>query len=127
VQAQAFEPFPAASGDGSASQNALDNLNVYRAMLATPQSKSPLPAAQITKLSGFGQQAFLALQHEHVGVIRTDVVHVVVLMRNVLITISMSGQESGHHLGPVPDGTLAAAAEAAARSALAQVRIQPTA
>lgn len=127
VQAQAYQPFPAASGNGSASQNALDNMITSRGLLVAPPKNSPLPPATISKLTGLGQQAFVALQHEHVAGIMTDVVHVVVLERNVLITISMQGQESGHGFGPVPDTTLEAAAQAVARSVLAQVRTQPTA
>jgi hypothetical protein len=127
VEAQAFQPFAAASGDGSASQNALDGLRAARGVLAAPAKNSPLPPAAITPLTGLGQQAFVALQHEHVAGIRTDVVHVLVLERNVLITISVQGQESGHGFGPVPDATLQSAAQDAARSVLAKVRTQPTA
>jgi hypothetical protein len=127
VDAQAYQPFAAASGDGSASQNALDSMKVARAALAAPGKLSPLPPAAITSLAGFGQQAISALQHEHVAGIITDVVHVLVLERNVLLTISASGQESGHGFGPVPDTTLEAAAQAAARSVLAKVATQPTA
>jgi hypothetical protein len=127
VEAQAYQPFAAASGNGSASQNALDSLQAARAVLVKPLKNSPLPPAAITPLTGLGQQAFAALQHEHVAGIRTDVVHVVVLERNVLITISVQGQEAGHGFGPVPDATLQSAAQDAARSVLAKVRTQPTA
>jgi hypothetical protein len=127
VQAQAYQPFPAASGDGSASQNALDNLTAVRGALASPPKGSPLPPATISPLTGLGSKAFLAVQHEHVAGIATDVVHVVVLLRNVVINISVQGQESGHGFGPVPDGTLQSAAQAAASSVLASVRTQPTA
>ena len=127
IEAQAYQPFAAATGNGSASQNALDNFAASQAVLTTPTPKSPLPVAQITPLSGLGQKAFLAIQHEHVAGIHTDVVHVVVLLRNAVITITMQGQESGHGFGPVPDATLEAAGQAAARSVLAQVRTQPTA
>jgi hypothetical protein len=126
VDAQAYLPFAAASGNGSASQNALDNMRTARAALAAPGKHAALPAATITALTGFGQKAFSALQHGHVAGFMTDVVHVLVLERNVLITISVQGQESGHGFGPVSDATLEAAAQAAARSVLAQVRTQPT-
>jgi hypothetical protein len=127
IQAQAYEPFAAAAGDGSASGNAQDNYVLAQQALAHPPKKSPLPAAQISKLTGLGQQAFMAFQDEHVSGIVTDVVTVVVRERNVVITASMSGQESGHGFGPVPVSTLTAGATAAARSMLANVKTQPTA
>lgn len=127
VTAQAFQPFAAASGDGSASQNALDNFNAARQALAAPPKRSPLPAAVITTLPGLGQKAFSAFQPEHVSGIVTDVVTVNVLERNVLITVSLAGQESGHGFGPVSQAVLQAGARAAARDVLAKVRTQPTA
>ena len=42
--------------------------------------------------------------------------------RNVLITVSVSGQESGHGFGPVPDATLMACARAVATSVLAKAK-----
>jgi hypothetical protein len=127
VQAQAYEPFAAAGSDGSASGNARDNFGLAQNGLAHPPKKSPLPAAQISKVTGLGQQAFLAVQNEHVSGIVTDVVTVVVRERNVVITASMSGQESGHGFGPVPVSTLEAGARAAAKAVLAKVMTQPTA
>ena len=72
-------------------------------------------------------QAFVAVQHEHVTGIDSELVTVVVRERNVLITVSESGQESGHGFGPVPVSTLQAGAEAAARTVLAKARTEPTA
>jgi hypothetical protein len=127
VQAQAYQPFAAAGGDGSASGNARDNFGLAQDGLAHPPKKSPLPAAQISKVTGLGQQAFEAVQNEHVSGIVTDVVTVVVRERNVVVTASMSGQESGHGFGPVPVSTLEAGARAAAKAVLAKVMTQPTA
>jgi hypothetical protein len=127
LQAQAYEPFAAAAGDGSASGNAQDNFVSAQLVLAHPPKKSPVPPAQISKLTGLGQQAFLAFQNEHVSGIVTDVVTVVIRDRNVVITVSMSGQESGHGFGPVPVSTLTAGATAAAKSMLAKVNAEPTA
>jgi hypothetical protein len=127
VSSQQYGPFAAASGDGSASANAADNFVAARAALATPVKKSPLPPAQISPLRQLGTRAFAAFQSEHVTGIVTDKVTVVVLERNVIITVSLSGQETGHGFGPVPAADLQAGAEAAARSVLAKVLAEPTA
>lgn len=127
IQAESFQPFAAATGDGSASGNAQDNFALAQQGLAHPPKKSPLPPAQISPLTGLGQQAFMAFQNEHVSGIVTDVVTVVVRERNVVITASMSGQESGHGFGPVPASTLEAGAKAVASAMLAKVKTEPTA
>ncbi len=126
VTTQAYQPFAGASGDGSASANAKDNLAVVRASLADPPKNSPLSRAQITALAGLGQQAFASYQRETAGDIVSDVVTVVVLERNVLITVQMSAQRSPG-FSPTPVATLRAGATAAARDALAKVLTQPTA
>jgi hypothetical protein len=95
--------------------------------LSHPPKKSPLPPAQVSTLPKLGQQAFLAFQPEHVSGIATDVVTVVIRERNALITVSLSGQESGHGFGPVPVATLEAGAQAAAKDVLAKVLAEPTA
>jgi hypothetical protein len=126
VTAQAFQPFAAASGNGSASANARDNLTVARDNLAAPPKNSPLSRAQITPLAKLGQQAFSAYQRETAGNIVSDVVTVVVLERNVLVTVELSAQQSpGFSTTPV--ATLQAGATAAASDVLAKVLTQPTA
>jgi hypothetical protein len=126
LQLQSYQPFAAASGDGSASQNALDIFTASRAVLKTPVKGSPLPAATISALTGVGQRAFLAVQLEHVGGIVRDVATVAALYRNVIVTVSVSAQESGGY-GPVTPGTLAADAQAVATAALTKAKTQPTA
>lgn len=126
VTAQAYQPFAAASGNGSASANAKDNLALTKAALAAPPKKSPLSPAQITPLTKLGQQAFAAYQHETAGNIMSDVVTVVVLERNVLITVELSAQRSPG-FSPTPVATLQAGAAAAASDVLAKVLTQPTA
>jgi hypothetical protein len=127
VSAEEYQPFAAAGRNGSATASAQDGFAAARQALARPPKKSPLPPAVISPLAQLGQQAFSASQHEHVTGISTDVITIVIRERNVLITVSLSGQESGHGFGPVPDATLAAGARAAAASVLAKVRAQPTA
>jgi len=126
VGAQAYQPFAAASGNGSASDNARDNLTLTRSTLAAPPKKSPLSPAQITPLAKLGQQAFMAYQRETAGNITSDVVTVLVLERNVLITVELSAQQSPG-FSPAPVATLEAGAIAAARNVLARVLTQPTA
>ena len=69
----------------------------------------------------------MAFQNEHVSGIVTDVVTVVIRERNVVITASMSGQESGHGFGPVPAVDAGGRAKAAASAMLAKVMTEPTA
>lgn len=127
LAAQAYQPFAAAGRNGSATANARDGFAAARQQLARPPKRSPLPPALITPLTGLGQQAFTAIQHEHVSGIATDVVTIVIRERNVIVTVSLSGQEAGHGFGPVPDATLIAGARAAAADVLAQAKAQPTA
>ncbi|HTZ94502.1 MAG TPA: hypothetical protein VMB74_19080 [Streptosporangiaceae bacterium] len=135
VSAQAYQPFAAAtaagSAPGSASANAQNSYALtYQNLLKPPRTakaKSLLSAAQITTLAKTGQQAFAAVQTEHADGILTDVVTVVIRDRNVLITASLSGQESGHGFGPVSVSTLEAGAEAAARDVLAKSLTEPAA
>jgi hypothetical protein len=126
VSAQSYQPFAAASGDGSASDNALDQFGQAQQTLAHPPKKSPLPPATITLLAGLGKQAFMAVALEHVGHIRDDVVTVMALYRNVIVTAQLTGQDSGG-FGPVSLTTLEAGAQAAAKSVLAKALTQPTA
>jgi hypothetical protein len=126
VTAQAFQPLAAASGDGSASANAKDNLALTKATLTDPGKRSPLSAAQITPIPGLGQQAFAATQRETVGDIVSNLVTVVVLDRNVLITVELSAQQSSGFVS-TSTGTLRAGATAAAKDVLAKALTQPTA
>jgi hypothetical protein len=135
VSAQAYPPFAAASAAGSeagsASANAQDSYAAARRNLTKPPrtatAKPLLSAAVISPLTKTGQQAFVAVQTEHAEQIVTKVVTVVIRERNVLITVSDSGQESGHGFGPVSVSTLEAGAEAAARDMLAKSITQPQA
>ena len=124
--AQSFQPFAAATGNGSASQNALDNFTADRVLFASPPKDSAVPKATIASLAGIGQRAFVAIQIEHTGGIARDVATVTVLERNDVLTVSMSAQES-RGFGPVPVGTLQGDAQAVASSLLRKALAQPTA
>jgi hypothetical protein len=127
VEAQAYQPFPAASGNGSASDSAHDTFLADRQLLAQPPKKSPVPPAQITPIARLGSQAFQAVAVVHAGHIVSDVVTIAILNRNVITTIKLSGQDSGAGFGPVSLSTLEAGAQAVARYVLSQVIKQPTA
>lgn len=126
VSAQAYQPFAAASGNGSASANASDSLALTKATLAKPPKKSPLSPAQIAVLPNLGQQAFAAVQREQASGILSDVVTVVVRDRNVVITVQLSAQETPG-FSPTPVATLQAGATAAAEDMLAKLKAQPVA
>jgi len=126
VSAQAFQPFAAAGANGSASASATDTLAATKGALLKPPKKSPLSPAQITPLPNLGQQAFAAYQRETAGGIVSDIVTVEVRDRNVLITVTLSAQQSpGFSPAPVP--TLQAGATAAAEDILTKVKTQPVA
>jgi hypothetical protein len=152
---QPFAPATAAgSAAGSASANAQDNYQLTYESLAKPpkiseptssrsrstsspgtgstgtstrQAESLLSPATISPLAKTGQQAIVAVQTEHAPGFLTDVVTVVIRERNVLITVSDSGQESGGGFGPVAVSTLEAGAEAVARDVLAKSLTEPRA
>lgn len=126
VTVQAYQPLAAASGDGSASANAKDNLALTKATLTVPGKRSVLSPAQITRLTGLGQQAFAAAQRETVGSIVSNLVTVVVLDRNVLIIAELSAQQSSG-FATTSTATLQAGATAAAKDVLAKVLTEPTA
>lgn len=126
VSAQAFQPFAAASGNGSASQSASDSLTVAKAALVKPPKRSLLSPAQLTPLPQLGKQAFAAYQRETAGGIVSDVVTVVVRDRNVLITVVLNAQESPG-FSPTPAATLQAGATAAAQDMLTKLKTQPVA
>ena len=131
VTAEAFQPFApataAGSKPGSATANAADNLAEVQQGLAHPSKTAPQSPARILPLDNAGQQAFVAVASEDVTGINSEIVTVVIRDRNVLITVSETGQESGHGFGPVSVGALEAGAQAAARDVLAKAKTQPTA
>jgi hypothetical protein len=122
VTSQAYAPSLLASGDGSATFSAIDAYGQELQTLQHPPKGTREPKAQIGVALGLGQTAFTALQVFHGGGDTTDEVTVVAREHNVVITVTMQGQEHGGGFGPVPDATLRAAALAAAHEALAALR-----
>jgi hypothetical protein len=122
VTSQAYAPSLLASGDGSATFSAMDAYGQELQTLQNPPKSTRAPKAQIGGAVGLGRDAFTALQVFHVGGDTTDEVTAVARDRNVLIIVTMQGQEHGGGFGPVPAASLRAAALAAAHEALAGLR-----
>jgi hypothetical protein len=122
VSSQAYAPSLLATGDGSATFSAIDAYGQLMQGLENPPKASKLPKAQMGTAVGLGPDAFTALQVFRGGGVVTDEVTVVIRDRNVIIEVTMQGQEHGGGFGPVPDATLRAAALAAAHQVLAGIR-----
>jgi len=121
VSSQAYAPNLLATGDGSATFNAIDAYGQLLTALQNPPKASRAPKAQIGGAVGLGRYAFTALQVFHGGGDVTDEVTVVARDRNVLVDVTMQGQEHGGGFGPVPVATLRAAALAAAHEVLSGI------
>jgi hypothetical protein len=126
VTSQAFQPRVLATGNGSATYNAIYSYFQQRDALAKPPRKAPLPKARISRVAGLGQAALSALQVSRPGGATLDLVTVLIRERNVLITITLEGQASGAGYGPVSVAQLRAGALTVARQELAGVTAGPT-
>ena len=122
VSSQAYAPSLLASGDGSATFNAIDAYVQTLQGLQDPPKSSKAPRAQLGTAVGLGRDAFTALQVFRVAGDTTDEVTVVARDRNVLIHVTMQGQERGGGFQPVPVATLRAGALAAAHEVFAGLR-----
>ena len=119
----AYAPNGLASGNGSATQAATDAYDLALQAVQSPPKGAPASRATLQVLSGFGNQAFSALQVFHVGGAVTDVATVMVRYRNVVVTVTLNGLEHSNkgNYGPVSKTQLAAAAMAFARAAEASL------
>jgi hypothetical protein len=125
VALQAYQPSLVAAGNGSATDNAIDSFLVTQQALAHPGKKSPLPAAQVTSLTGLGSAAFSALQVIRADHTVTDLVTVVARDRNVIVTVSLQAQASGKGYGPVAVSLVRSGAMAAGRAVLTKAMAEP--
>ena len=123
VSMNAYAPNGLASGNGSATRAATDAYNQALQELQVPPKNSPSSRATVQVLSGFGSQAYSALQVFHVGGAVTDVATVMVRYHNVIVTVKLNGTEHSNkgNYGPVSKPQLAAAAMAFARAAEASL------
>jgi hypothetical protein len=120
----AYAPNGLASGDGSATFAATDAYALALQDMQAPPKHSPAPRGTVQTLSGFGNQAFSALQVFRVGGAVTDVATVMVRYHNVVVTVTLNGLEHSNHgsYGPVSQSQLTAAALAFAQAAEASLR-----
>ena len=119
----AFAPNGLASGNGSATRAAIDAYALALHDMRTPPKGSPARKATVRVLSGFGTEAFSALQVYSVGGAVTDVATVMVRYRNVVVTVTLNGLAHSNrgNYGPVSPSQLTAAAMAFARAAEASL------
>ncbi len=123
VTVQAYSPSGLASGDGSATNAAVDAYQQAMQQKANPPKASHQPKATISAVPGVGSAAFSALQVPTAGGDTTDLITVVARERNVLVTVVFDGlaHSPGGKYGPVSVPQLQAGAVAAARDILAGV------
>jgi hypothetical protein len=119
----AYAPNGLASGDGSATDAAVDAYAQTLQDLRNPPSHSADPRASISMLSGLGNEAFSATQVFRRGGAVTDVATVVVRYHNVIVTATLNGLERSNAggYGPVSLPGLSAAALAFADAAEASL------
>jgi len=91
VSAQAYSPSALATGNGSATQAAIDAYQQDLATLRHPVRATHLPPATVTALHGLGTAAFAALQVVQARGISTDLETVVARDQNVLVVVVMQG------------------------------------
>jgi hypothetical protein len=120
----AYAPNGLASGDGSATFAATDAYALALQDMKAPPKHSPAPPATVQTLSGFGNQAFSAMQVFRAGGAVTDVATVMVRYHNVVVTVILNGLQHSNHgsYGPVSPSQLTAAALAFAQAAEASLR-----
>jgi hypothetical protein len=120
----AYAPNGLASGDGSATFAATDAYALALQDMKAPPKHSPAPPATVQALSGFGNQAFSAMQVFRAGGAVTDVATVMVRYHNVVVTVILNGLQHSNHgsYGPVSPSQLTAAALAFAQAAEASLR-----
>lgn len=91
VNAQAYSPSGLATGNGSATQAAVDAYQQDLATLRHPLRATHLPPATVIELHGLGTAAFAALQIVQARGISTDLETVVARDHNVVITVVLQG------------------------------------
>jgi hypothetical protein len=91
VNAQAYSPSALATGNGSATQAAIDTYQQDLAALRHPRRATHLPPATVIALHGLGTAAFAALQVVQARGISTDLETVVARDHNVVVIVVMQG------------------------------------
>jgi hypothetical protein len=122
----ASKPSGLASGDGSATNAAIDEYTSQLANLQHPSKKAVAPkGTSVTVLHGVGNEAFSVLQQFKTSDGTTYVATVEIRFHNVIVTAAMNGMvgvTSKGKYGPITTSQLQAAALAFAESALTSLR-----
>jgi hypothetical protein len=119
---EAYKYSGLASGDGSATDAAIDAYAEQLQSLQHPGKKSYTPkGSSTTILNNIGNQAFSSLQVFKTTTGITDVATVIIRFHNVIISAEMNGIDGTPKGGPVVPSQLEAAALAFAESALASL------
>jgi hypothetical protein len=125
VDISAFPPSGLASGNGSATNAAIDAQANDLQLLEAPPKNSGQPRATITTIPGLGNYAFGATQTFVVSGTTTDKATVIARYHNVIVTAVVNGTQhavtSKGTYGPVSMSTLVAAANQVASEAVAQL------
>ena len=115
VNVQAYAPSGLATGDGSATNAAIDAYQRALAALRHPLRATHLPPATVTALHGLGTVGFAALQVVLARGASTDLETVVARDRNVVITVVVQGPHARNgRYRPAPQSELQSGAIAAA-------------
>jgi len=122
----AYSPSGLATGDGSATNAAIDAYGQALQGMRHPTDKSEVAkGSTVTELSGLGNEAFSSLQVFKTSDAMTDVATVEIRFHNVVISAAMNGM-AGHTskgtYGPISASQLKAAALAFAEAALASLK-----
>ena len=116
---EAYAPNLVASGNGSATDDAIDAYATTMQDLKDPPKDSADPPATVSSLGGLGNEALSAVQVFRRGGAVTDVATVIIRYRNVIVTASLNAlahSNTGNY-GPVSVSSLSAAALAFAQAA----------
>ncbi len=117
VNVQAYSPSGLATGNGSATNAAIDAYGQAMAAMRHPVKATHLPPATVTELHGLGTAAFAALQVVQARPDATDLETVVARDHNVIVTVVMQGphaRSGRYHAAPqseLQSGALAAATD----------------
>jgi hypothetical protein len=119
VNVQAYTPSGLATGNGSATNSAIDAFQRALQTIRHPARSTHLPPATVTALHGLGTAGFAALQIVRARGLSTDLETVVARDRNVVITVVVQGPHTGgarYHAAPqseLQSGAIAAATDIA--------------
>lgn len=117
VNVQAYSPSGLATGDGSATNAAIDAYLQNLQTIRHPARATHLPPATVTPLHGLGTTGFAALQIVRARGVSTDLETLVARDRNVVVTVIMQGPHAGsrkYHAAPqseLQSGAIAAATD----------------